>query len=212
MAYWDRGLWWRLVRTVNPEASLDPLTVAAVRDDHLKLTNGSAEDAYVQRLIDVSLAYAERITRRRLLTQTWALLLDRFPAEYIELPIAPIQEVVSITYVDPDGVTQTWGSSPFPYVVTNPTVESNEKATIRLGFNETFPSTRAQPEAVRVTVTVGYPEVGSPLVCDVPDDIEHGRLLVIGELYKQRTESVHGLASTPAIIRARDLWLQHRVY
>lgn len=193
--------------------SVDPLTVAEVRDDHLRAANGSDEDAYVSRLMKVSLRLAERKTGRALLPQTWTQVMDAFPAcGQIVLEKPPLISVDAITYVDEDGVTQTWSASPLPYVVLAPEGATAGRARIRPAYNETWPATRCQPGAVRVTFTCGYAVAGSPAVASVPEDITQGRLLVIGELYKQRTESVHAMNQNPAMIRARDLWMGYRVY
>jgi uncharacterized phiE125 gp8 family phage protein len=209
---WDRGVTLRLVRTEAPDASSDPLTLAATRDDHLRSPNGTAEDTYIERLIRVSLRMAERRTRRVLLTQTWQLVMDRFPCGAIELPIAPVQSVTSIAYIDPDGVEQTFGGSPLPYELLNPTLESNVRACVVLAYDQAWPATRTQRDAVTVTLVAGYPDVGSPAVADVPEDITQGRLLVIGELYKQRSESVHAMSQNPALRGADGLWDAWRVF
>ena len=208
---------WTLTRIERPEDADDPLTVDYIRDQHLRAANGTAEDTYIDSLRKVSLNAAEHRTGRLLLPQTWLLSRDCVPpCLEIELPIAPIQSVDAITYVDVNGAVQTFGGSPSPWTLVNPTVESNRLATIRLAYNQVWPVTRSEPGAFRVMVTVGYPVVnsGSPAVgiVAIPDDIQHGRLLVIGELYKQRSESVHASNQNPAIRGANSLWDNWRVF
>lgn len=205
---------WHLEPVDSADLAIDPLTVAFVRDQHLRAPNGSLEDDYIGRLIKTSLRMAQRITQRKLFTQQWECVTDAFPpaCRELEIPLAPLQSIDAITYIDADGNEQTWGGSPLPYVVRNPTVESNRRAVLYPAFDVEWPTTRAARDAVTMLVTVGYPETGSPLVADVPDDITHGRLLVIGELYKQRSESVHAFNQNPAVLRARDLWMGYRVY
>lgn len=199
----------------GPDASLDPLSLAVVRDQHLRSAIGDEadENAYVTRLMTASWRRAERKTRRALFAQQWRLSLDRFPVSgVIVLPKPPLQSVDSITYVDEDGVEQTWGGSPLPYVVQAPSGPTAGYAMVRLAYDGTWPTARCQPGAVTVTFTCGYPATGSPAVADVPEDITHGRLLFIGELYKQRSESVHAFNQNPAVISADSLWLQYRAY
>lgn len=198
------------LRDAAPDLALDPLTLRDVRDDHLKAANSTAEDSYIERLIRVSLGVGERATRRLWLTQTWRQLLDRFPCRDILIDRAPLAEVTSITYVDPNGATQTLDAA--TYEVENASVETNRYARIRLAYNQCWPSTRCQRRAVTVNCVLGYPTTGSPALADLPDDLVHGRLLVIGELYKQREESVHVVLQTPALLRARELWQAYRVY
>lgn len=198
----------------GPDWTLDPLTLERVRDDHLHVTN-TVENDYIASLMKVSDRQAERVTRRAHLTQRWMLVADRFPCAYqpLVLPKPPTQEVEEIRYVDADGVEQVWGGSPLPYDVSAPSGPEATCAEVRPVYNTQWPVTRfGILEAVFVTFRAGYPEVGSPAVCDVPEDITHGRLILIAELYKQRSESIDSRYSSPAFIRARDLWLNYRVY
>lgn len=185
------------------------LTLAFVRDQHLRSPNGTAEDAYIKSLIATSQRLAERITRRSLLTQTWDYVLDAFPCgtASIVIPRPPIQSVTSVTYIDADGVEQTWGGSPLSYDVSIPSGPTAGYARIAPAYGQTWPVARTQMDAVRVRFVAGWEDVEN-----VPEDIIHGQLLVIGELYKQRSESVHAFNQNPALIRARDLWLQYRVH
>lgn len=198
-----------LVRTVAPDFATDPLSVAYVRDEHLRGVNGSAEDAYIEKLIRASIGMAEHRTGRTLLTQTWAWSLSGFPGGCLELPLSPVQSV-SIDYVDADGALQTLGGSPYPYLFVNPTVESNRPAFIAPLYGQVWPTTRAQREAVIITIVAGYPEVNA--FATIPDEINQGRLLVIGELYKQRSESVHAFNQNPAMRGANNLWDNWRVF
>lgn len=186
------------------------LELAFVRDQHLRSPNGTAEDAYIKTLIATSQSLAERITRRALLTQTWRLVLDGFPETAtgaITIPKPPLQSVTSITYVDEDGVTQTWGGSPLPYEVSAPSGPTAGYARIRLAYDQSWPTTRTQADAVIVTFVAGWEDVEQ-----VPADIIHAQLLIIGELYKQRSDSVHAFNQNPALIRSRDLLLNYRVF
>lgn len=193
---------WHL-ELVTPATEL-VLDVEEVRDDHLRAVSTGEEDAYISRLIKSVTKMAERVTRRALLTQSWALVLDRFPSHYLLIPKPPLDEVTAVTYVDVDGVTQTWTGSPLPYDVSTPVGPNAGRARLQPAYGEIFPTTRMQMDAVRVEFDCGYGD-GE----DVPEDIRHGMLLVIGEFYKHRSESVP--TNTPGLIRAHDLWKPYRV-
>lgn len=212
---WDAGLTWHLELIEPPDLSLDPLTLAFVRDHHLRVTNGTAEDDYIERLIRTSYRMAERVTRRALLPQTWLQVVSGFPAAgEIVLQKGPVIEVEAISYVDEDGATQPIPGSPADYDVTIPSGPDAGKATVRPLYGESWPTVRSTREAVMVQFQAGYPllEGESPAVADIPEDITHGRLLAIAEMYKQRSESVHAFNQNPALIRARDLWIGYRLY
>jgi uncharacterized phiE125 gp8 family phage protein len=189
--------------------SADPLSVPFVRDQHLRAPDGDAETAYLDHLIRVSLFEAERITWRTLLpTSGCTFRIDGgFPwTSVIVIPRPPLISVESIDYVDPAGVTQTLTGSPAAFTVSTPQGPTAKKGRITPLYGEVWPTTRAQLDAVTVHLTAGY-AVGS-----LPDDLTHGRLLLIGELYKQRSESVVGLTPTPAVVRALDLFKRYRAY
>lgn len=207
-----RDIAWHLEQVEAPDLTAgDTLTLAFVRDHHLRCPNGSAEDAYITRLLKTSYRAAERTTRRAHLPQTWALVMDRFPSGEIVVPRPPLLAVDDITYIDTDGIEQLWGGSPLPYQVSAPVGPQAPRGRIRPVYGTSWPATRSQMDAVVVTFQAGYAAAGSPPVATVPEDIDHGRLLVIHELYKQRSESVHAIQN-PAMIRARDLWLGYRAY
>jgi uncharacterized phiE125 gp8 family phage protein len=208
---WDEGVCWFLEQLEAPDLTKDPLLLAAVRDDHLRSPNGTAEDDYITRLMTTSLRMAERVTNRSLLPTLRRQVMDRFPCEIV-LQHPPLASVESIVYVDPDGAEQTiLGGSPEMFWMSAPLGPRAPKGRLRPLYGTWWPATRCQPDAVRVTYTGGYPLVGSPEVSEIPEDITQGRLLVIGELYKQRSESVHTFNQNPALIRARSLWLEYRL-
>src|SRR4051812_21902860 len=109
-----------LRQTVAPVA--EPVLLAEAKQ-HLRV-DGAYDDALINRLIGSAREYAERETRRQLLTSTYKLTLDYFPGrcwtltnealprekawEYgryfhdraILLPRPPLQSVTSIVYTD----------------------------------------------------------------------------------------------------------------
>lgn len=212
MSGWDCGVRWHLETVGSPDWDTDPLALSFVRDLHLRCANGTAEDAYITSLIRTSLMAAERTTWRTLLPKTLVLAMDRFPFAEILLPSPPGVSVTSIEYTDENGDPQTLSGSPAEYRFIAPSGPKAGKARILPLTGETWPQTDGSIGSVRVTFVAGYPVSGSPAVADVPEDITHGRLLMIGELYKQRSESVHSMNQNPAIIRAVDIWKEYRAW
>lgn len=200
----------RLIRTDALDYETDSLSVEMVID-HLRSANGTAENDYLERLIKASIRLFEHRTGRLLLPQTWTWSRDVAPCEaWVCVPLTPIVSVDAIDYIDPNGDAQTFGGSPSPWTLSNPTLESNAPAVLRLAYGQIWPATRNQPDAWSVSLTAGYPIVGGE--CAIPEDIQQGRLLVIGELYKQRSESVHASNQSPAIRGANALWDSWRVF
>jgi uncharacterized phiE125 gp8 family phage protein len=185
----------------------EPLVAATVLSDHLRSPNGTAETDYVTALIKVARRMAERTTRRALMRQTWRLVLDRFPVGLcpMVIPRPPLVGIERIEYLDVDGVTQEWGGSPAPYDVSAPIGPAATPARVRPVYGTCWPVARCQMDAVTVTFTAGYPEN------QIPEDILHGMLLVIAELYKQRSLSVHAPNQNKALIQAENLWAAYRI-
>lgn len=198
-----------LVEAPDPLALLD---VEWVRDHHLKSVNGEVEDSYIRQLIATAYRRAERVTRCLLAPQRVTAVYDRFPAQGCDLviPVAPVRAIVSITYIDEDGVTQNWDGSPAPYDLSLPSGPKPKRASLRPVYDTEWPTTRSQRDAVRVTVDAGFSVEDEEHM--IPEDILHGMLLVVGEFYKQRSESVHAFNQNPALIRARDMWLDYRLH
>ena len=135
--------------TVSSEPAIEPVTVDEAKrnadeDDNHRDSDFSQWITEARRLL-------EKESRRSLITQTRVLKLDAFPAcDAIELHAPPLQSVTSISYVDANGDTQTWASSNYD-VDTNRT-----PGVVLLGYDKSYPTTRAQRNAVTVTYVAGY--------------------------------------------------------
>lgn len=114
---------------------------------HLRVDN-TDEDALITALIVVAREQAEATTRQALLLQTFDLTLDSFPCE-IALP-GPLRSVVSITYTDPDGATQTLAAADY-------TVDAKSAvARVIPAYGLAWPSVRDHINAVTVRYRAGF--------------------------------------------------------
>jgi len=111
------------------------------------------EDTLLGDFISTAVEYVENFIHRRLLSQTWALTLDGFPA-CIDLPFPPVSSVTSITYVDTSGTTQTLAAS--SYTTDLPSGPYAPMARVYPAYGVSWPSTRDQASAVTVTFICGY--------------------------------------------------------
>lgn len=174
----------------------EPLAVEDARV-HLRV-DGSDEDILIASHIQAATAWAENYTRRALITQTWELWLDCFPTQgdislaydrskldVIELPLPPLRTVGSVKYYDTAGLLQTFSAG--LYIVTAPAGPQAERGSIRLAPSASWPATQERPNAVIVRFDAGYGAAE-----DVPAAVKAGMLLVVGELYKNREQSVTG--------------------
>ncbi|MDH5244810.1 MAG: hypothetical protein OEW98_00040 [Betaproteobacteria bacterium] len=206
---WDDGITWHLALTTPPS---DAAVSVALAQRFTRDPNGRAESVLYELWSGAARRMAERRTLRAIGTQSWSLVLSAFPWSYIRVPKPPLIEVTGITYLDGDGVTQTLAASPADFVVEAPAGPTAQCASVWPLAGESWPATAAEPGAVQVAFTCGYDVLDQTAVNALPEDILAGMLLVLGEMFKQRSESVQQPNNTHAVIRAYDLWDGYRVY
>lgn len=166
---------------------------------HLRV-DGTDEDTLITALIGAACESAEQHTGRALLPQAWTLTLDAFPA-LIQLTRVPVTAVTSIKYDDLDGVEQTL--APADYTLS--TGGDYGVATIVPTYAKAWPSTRAQPGAVRVVFAAGYANAAA-----VPESIKAWIKLQVGAMFDNR--AAEGPVQTHALGFADRLLDRYRVY
>jgi len=131
----------------------EPLIVQDVAT-HLRFPLGT-EDGLLDNWITAAREAFEHATGRQLLTATWECWRDEFPCgEALSLPKPPLQEVVSVQYVDTAGTLQTW--APSAYVVIAPQGPYARRGRLRPVYGAPWPQTRSEPGAVRIQFKAGY--------------------------------------------------------
>jgi hypothetical protein len=194
-----------IVCTVQP--TQEPITLQEAKD-HLRVT-GTDEDSLITSLIVSARLYAEMLTRRVFVTQTWKMVIDQFPM--------PGMNISSANWYGPQ-----WGTAPGPltslrpdgktgyeiYLMTPPiqsitsvkyydingVQQTLDPATYLLDNvtepsrlvpapNTNWPSTQNRINAVEVLFVAGY---GTPL--QVPEGIKSWIKLRIATLYDHRAE------------------------
>lgn len=152
---------------------------------HCRVWNDDDDAEFVDVLIPAAREQVEKDTRTAIVRRAYRLRLDAFPAEdFILLPRPPLVSVTTITYVDPDGATQTWSSS-------NYTVDANRRpGAILLAHLATWPLTRGS----RNDVTIDF-VAGPSAVTEVPPRAVHAMKLLIGHWYQNREAVLTGTIS-----------------
>jgi len=145
-------------RIVDPTA--EPISLAQAKRQ-LRV-DGTDEDTFISSLISAARAHVEYTCNTQLVIATYQQKLDSFPdCDTISLGIAPLVDVVSITYVDTDGATQTLSTSAY-------SVAASEKpGKIKLAYGEFWPITRCQRDAVTIKFRAGYARPFTAAVTDV---------------------------------------------
>lgn len=181
------------VRSAEP--STEPITVAEAKQ-HMRVDNDD-EDLLISSYITAARRWCEEYTRRSFINTTWVAKLDYFPSWMIELEKCPLSSVTSIAYVDTNGTTQTLSSSLYS-VSTHST-----PGLLTPAYGQTWPSTRAQMDAVTITFVAGYGTAAT----SIPQTIRNAVKIMTAHLYENRELIVTGtiVAQVPLSIESL-LW------
>lgn len=175
-----------LKRTVEPGALA--VSLATVKT-YLRLTTTDNDTDLTDLFIPAAIDLIEQKTHRQLITATYTLKRSYWPRGCrLYLPKGQLQSVSSITYVDADGVTQTWDSSKYE-VETDP-----EPGYINLVAGETWP-TSLSPQgdhAITITFVCGYG--GS--ATSIPARVKAAVLFQVAHLFDMRSAVVTGTIAT----------------
>jgi uncharacterized phiE125 gp8 family phage protein len=142
-------------------------------------TSNTTQDPLLKSLLSAARWEAEKGTKRAFITQTWNFILDQFPHQWpskIELPLPPLQSVVSIIYQDVNGTLTTHPTS--EYVVRT----DNLFGYCHPAYGKIWPIPRAIPGAVIVQQQVGYGDTAA----SVPEGIKTAIKQIAGLLYDNR--------------------------
>src|SRR5262245_125117 len=179
-----------MVKKLITGPTVEPITLAQAKA-HLRV-DFTDDDLWITSAIVGCRLYAEKFMGRALVQQTWELSLDEFPEDEIEMPLPPLQSIVSVKYDDVGGVEQTISASSYR-------VDTYSEPG-RIFPTSSWPSTLDKNNVVRVRFIAGYPStLDSPdnLVDMIPQSIKNAILLHIGMLYANREQSIVG---TTAVI------------
>jgi len=166
-----------IITKVEPQGDSSGLVVS-VNDvkSFLRLDDvSSEEDILIEALINSATDIVSGITGRTLLTQTYKIYLDKLPTTDLLLPVAPVISISSITYQDSNNATQTLDSS--LYYLDNKALGP----TLSRAYNQTFPTTYPEKNAVTITLSAGYGSGSS-----VPETIRHCIKLIVAHFYERR--------------------------
>lgn len=182
-----QGIRWYTQLETAPAS--EPISTADAKAQ-LNIESGfSTDDDLIDAYVEAARVHVEHMLGRALITQTWKLILATFPwnsDERLWLPRAPLSSVGSITYVDTNGDSTTWGSS--KYTVHTPSGPAAGPGWIEPVYGEPWPTAREQDDAVTVTFTAGYGASGS----SVPSPILQAMKLLVGHWYTHREVVVTG--------------------
>jgi len=170
-------------RTTEP--AVEPVIVGRLRS--ALVIDSNDRDGELKLRIQEATDVLEREFGTALITQTWQLQLDGFPAGgCIRLPHPPLQAVTSIQYVDAAGDTQTWDAADYRVDAFS------EPGRITPAYDKVYPITRAVMGAVTITYTAGYGDAES----DVPFSARAAVQLLAADLFRNPETVLQGVSIT----------------
>jgi len=169
-----------------------------------------SDDTMLGNLITLARQYAEFVTGRALITQTWNGYLNCFPSgvDYIQIPYPPLQSITSIKYRDADWAEaadwETWSDDEY-------IVDSNRYiGRVVLAYGESWPTFTEYPvDPIHIVFVCGY---GTTAV-SVPIKIRQAILMYAATLYEVREEISTGLAinKVPTPLTVDNLLRQYQI-
>jgi len=170
----------------------------------LKYAPTTAEDTLLTRLISAARNVVEQvILKRSLITQTWGYYLDEWPdVDYIELPYPPLQSVSSIKYTDSDDNETTLSTDDYDVDTVS------EPGRVKLKYGKSWPSVTLRPmNPICLEYVSGYGDERS----DIPEPIIQAILIIIGDLYEHREDTIIGISAqnigvAEALLNSYRIW------
>jgi uncharacterized phiE125 gp8 family phage protein len=170
---------------------------------HLRV-DGIDEDTLISAMVAAATQQAQHETGRALIRQTWERRLDAFPPAEIRLGLPPVSSILSVTYIDPTGATQTVPSASY---ALDDTVDSGSGWVLPAPGYE-WPETADGANVVRVRFQTGAQDAAG-----VPESIRAWILLQVGALYRNREAFSAGVTVQELPGRFTDMLLDpHRYY
>lgn len=183
--------------------------------EHLREDTDQAQGTLIDALITAARQWAEEYLRRALVTTEYTLTLDNFglaweqdPISFstgcaqstLYLPVADVQTVDAIRYIDTAGAQQTLATSNYRVDV------SSLIARVTPAYGYTWPDLRPITNAVEVDFTAGYGGAE-----DVPEPIKAAIKFLVAHWYDNRHPVVVGSIAQSIPITVTRLLGPYRV-
>jgi uncharacterized phiE125 gp8 family phage protein len=186
-----------LILTSGP--AIEPVTAAEAKA-HCRI-DGSAEDVLVSSLILTSRLHIEAALGLALITQSWTLVLDRWPkGSSVPLPIRPVQSITSVRTLAADGTPAVL--APSDYILEG---KGLPPRLVRTGLD--WPAPGRAAAGIEIAFTAGF----GPLAADVPAPILHALLMLIAHWNEHRDPIEIGAVSANIPGSVSELLMPYRV-
>ena len=129
----------------------------------------------------------EEETQLQLLTATRVFLLDECPASnVIMVSRGPVQLISAVTYIDGDGVEQTFDAANYAVIPPVAVVDTYpQPGGIQLVSGSSWPSLDSRTQAMRIEYVAGFGAAPG----DVPEIIKYAVMQYVGSFHRQGEET-----------------------
>ena len=186
-----------LVLTGAP--ALEPVSVAEAKA-HLRV-DGEAEDALIASLILTSRLHIEAALGLSLITQSWRMLIDRWPkGPALNIPMRPLQSIDEVRVLSASSAATTILPSAY-----DADLSSAQPRLLRTGA--ALPQPGKPVHGIEIDLTAGYGDAAS----DVPAPIRHALLILCTHWYENREPIEVGSPAAGIPSSVSDLLTPNRV-
>lgn len=165
---------------------------------HLRVDHDD-DDVYITMLVVAAAAWLDGPAgwlARALGVQTLELVSADFGWDsFIPLPYPPLIDIVSVTYVDPDGVPQIMSSADYQQIGCGLSA---------VGGSGSWPAVQCQSDAVRIQYRAGYGVSPDYSKNEIPMPVKVAMLMLVGQWYQIREPVAIGstVAQLPFAVEA----------
>ena len=172
----------------------EPVSLAEAKL-HLRVDHAD-EDVMILSLIAAARLHLEHVLGRAFITQAWLYLFDDWPAGYaVNLPLAPIQSIVSVKVYDEADVATTL--SPSFYLLDGLSVPPR--------LVRRSPSAFPRPGRIANGVEVSFIAGHGSLASEVPAPLRQAILLLVAHWYEHRQPVEIGIERETLPVAVLDL-------
>lgn len=180
------------------EAPAAELVTLAMAKQHL-FVDVNDQDARLESAIAAAREWVEDETGLLIGSRTLELRLPAWPCDgEIVLPGVPASSVTSVKYLDPAGTLTTWPATEYTVTALNARVAC---ARVCPAFGKPLPALREHPEAVRVRYVAG-----AATLALVPSKAVQALLLLVGDMFEHREQTITGTIATTIATCQSLLW------
>lgn len=193
----------RPVLTLQQSPVGDVVTLAEAKE-HLRVEH-TAEDALIADLVTAAVEKFDArhgILGRALLTQDWGVGFSAAQVaglgRKVILPFPPVQDVLSVRYVDRDGIDQTMSAADYDLVA------DEDSAAAVLADEASWPDVDDREMAMTITLRCGY-----GLAAAVPSRLRRAILADVATMYRMRESAGDKVEQSPFYNAVVDAFRVH---